>query len=349
MSRPDEDAGEKRISIIIPNYNKASTVGKCLEAAYASDYNNFEVIVVDDCSTDNSIEVIKKFPCTLISLEHRSGTSKARNGGARRSTGEFLFFTDSDCLLLPDTLSITNKTLLELASAFAADEEALKKVVLGGTYTTVPYDRDFFSTFQSAYINYSETKRVAPDYIAAHAMVVHIETFTKSGGFPENFLPIIEDVEYSHRLRKGGHRLVMNPAIQVQHIFRFSLGRSLKNAFRKSKYWNIYSLQNRDMLSDSGTASVELKADVGFSFISLMLFVMWMFSQEMIFLTVIPVVFLMNAFISRRLLKAFYETKGCLFAAAAFLYYALVYPFPVGAGVLAGIVEYFFFARRFRI
>ena len=50
---------EKRISIVIPNYNMAATVGKCLDAAFASNYANLEVIVVDDCSEDNSVEVIE--------------------------------------------------------------------------------------------------------------------------------------------------------------------------------------------------------------------------------------------------------------------------------------------------
>ena len=49
----------KRISVIIPNYNGSSTIGRCLEAAFSSEYDNFEVIVTDDYSTDNSVEIIK--------------------------------------------------------------------------------------------------------------------------------------------------------------------------------------------------------------------------------------------------------------------------------------------------
>lgn len=67
----------KYISIVIPNYNMAATIGLCLEAAFCSDYKNFEVIVVDDHSDDDSVEIIKKFPCKLICLEARSGASKA--------------------------------------------------------------------------------------------------------------------------------------------------------------------------------------------------------------------------------------------------------------------------------
>ena len=56
----------KRISVIIPNYNGSSTIGRCLEAALSSEYDNFEVIVTDDCSTDNSVEIIKNFRVNLF-------------------------------------------------------------------------------------------------------------------------------------------------------------------------------------------------------------------------------------------------------------------------------------------
>ena len=81
----------KRISVIIPNYNGSSTIGRCLEAAFSSEYDNFEVIVTDDYSTDNSVEIIKKFPCKFISLDKRSGASRARNAAAENSSGEVLF------------------------------------------------------------------------------------------------------------------------------------------------------------------------------------------------------------------------------------------------------------------
>ena len=51
----------KRISVIIPNYNGSFTIGRCLEAAFSSEYDNFDVIFTDYCSTDNSAEIIKEF------------------------------------------------------------------------------------------------------------------------------------------------------------------------------------------------------------------------------------------------------------------------------------------------
>ncbi|MBI4848141.1 MAG: glycosyltransferase [Nitrospirae bacterium] len=349
---------EKSISVVIPNYNKAATIGKCLESIFASRYKNFEVIVVDDRSEDGSVEIIRKFPCKLISLEKRSGTSKARNTGAENSSGEIIFFTDADCIFQKDTLAIANRAFVSshpitppgLPLDKGRSKEGippLKKgdtggLLIGGTYTRMPYDRNFFSIFQSVYINYSETKNIEdPDYIAAHAMIIDAEIFKMSGGFPEVFLPIIEDVEFSHRLRSMGCRLVMEPDIQVQHIFNFSLLRSLKNAYRKSKYWNMYSLKNKDLLTDSGTASVELKTDVASYLLSVITLLVTAVLQQPALLFVLLLIFILNAFISRRLLKAFFETGGILFAVQAFIYYSMLYPLPVGTGAIAGAIEYF--------
>ncbi len=321
----------KLVSVIIPNRNGSSTIGRCLEAAFSSRYDPFEVIVVDDCSWDDSLEIIKRFPCRLIRLQRHSGASKARNTGASNSNGEILFFTDADCLLEEDALSRACETL----------EREGPGVIVGGTYTPLPYDRRFFSIFQSVFINYSETKRVeAPDYIATHAMAIDARVFRDSGGFPEEFLPILEDVEFSHRLRRGGYRLLMDPAVQVRHIFDYSMARSLGNAVRKSRYWTQYSLMNRDLLADSGTASVELKVNVLTQFVNLSLLVLWMLLQKTVFLLPLLPLLLVNLFTSRGLLRAFRRTGGSVFALLAGLYYTMPYSLAVGTGAFMGTVRY---------
>ncbi len=303
----------------------------CLEAVFSSGYDNFEVTVVDDCSEDNSIEIIKRFPCRLIRLEKHSGASKARNIGAFNSNGDIFFFTDADCLLREDTLSVASKTITERGPG----------IIVGGTYTREPYDRGFFSLFQSVFINYSETKKAAnPDYIATHAMAIRAETFKESGGFSEDFLPILEDVEFSHRLRRKGYRLIVNPYMLVQHIFNYSLIGSMRNAIRKSMYWTVYSIKNKDLLSDSGTASVELKVNVISYFLNLIILTLWVVFQKSFLFYLLPQIFAFNFFINRKLLKAFYETGGILFAFFASIYYTLLYPLAVGTGVISGMMKY---------
>ncbi len=329
----------RSISIIIPNRNGEATIGGCLQAAFASQYPHFQVTVVDDCSTDSSVEVIKRFPCKLIRLDKHSGASRARNVGARHSDGDIFFFTDADCLLTKNALAIAEKTV----AAEGAD------VILGGTYTPIPYDNGFFSSFQSVFINYSETKRAQnPDYVATHAMVMDARTFSKTGGFNEHFLPILEDVELSHRLREAGYRLIINPQIQVQHIFDYSLSRSLRNAIVKSMYWTIYSIRNRDLFADSGTASVGLKINVVVFFLSAFLLLAALWTKQVILLWFVALAVTVNFFANTGLLFAFYRSKGLVFFAVATAYYLLLYPLAVAAGALTGVMRYRSMIRALR-
>ncbi len=322
---------QRLISLIIPCHNGAAFIDTCLAAAFASRHSNFEVVVVDDGSTDNSLELINKYPCTVVPIVSRSGASMARNAGARASRGDILFFIDADCVLEPDALE----------RAEAAAEKYGDSTVIGGTYTLRPHDPGFFSTFQSAFIHYSETKnRLSPDYIASHALIINAEAFRQSGGFPEKFMPIIEDVEFSHRLKAQKYHLVMEPEILVRHIFNFSLVTSLKNAFRKSRYWTRYSLHNRDVLADSGTASRELKGNVvAWAIIGFLLGIGHLLQNTGLLLP-IPVLMAWNISLNRGQLGAFYQAGGALFSMGAGLYYFLVYPLPVAAGATVGIVEY---------
>jgi len=323
---------EKFISVIIPNHNGGETIGKCLEAVSSSKYKNFEVIVVDDYSEDNSLEIIKRYPYKLITLKKHSGASSARNIGAANSNGEWLFFIDADCLLFEDTLIKVNESIARYNS---------EKIIIGGTYTSVPYDDKFFSTFQSIFINYSETKKPEPDYIATHAMIISRKLFQQSKGFITDFLPILEDIEFSHRLRQMGCKLIMEPDIVVRHIFNFTMIRSLKNAFRKSMYWVMYSLKNKDLFKDSGTASIELKIDVVSLFSCVILLLLFIIFKKAILLVITSLILFLNLWISRGLFKAFYNSKGFLFSMFATLYYITLYPIYVGIGSIWGVLRYF--------
>lgn len=320
---------EKLISVIIPVHNGGATISRCLEAVFASRYARFEVIVVDDRSTDNSREIIGRYPCRLVRLENHAGASAARNAGARRSAGDYLFFIDADCVLREDTLSRVNSALAGAGTA-----------VVGGTYTPLPFDNGFFSAFQSVFIHYSETKRSTPDYIATHALAVQAGLFRKTGGFTEEFLPILEDVEFSHRLRKQGIRLIMDPGIQVRHIFNFTLARSLRNAFRKSRWWTVYSLGAGDLLSDSGTASHELKVNGITLLLSAALSFSALLTGSPRFLLPVPLFLAVNLWMNRALLAAFARAGGPLFAARASLYYLTLYPAAVLAGACAGLLRH---------
>lgn len=87
------------ISVVIPAYNRENTIHYCLKSITEQSYENFEVLVVDDCSTDDTATIVKSFAdrrIRCLTLESRSGAQAARNRGIRESSGEWIAFQDSD-------------------------------------------------------------------------------------------------------------------------------------------------------------------------------------------------------------------------------------------------------------
>ncbi|MBU1627701.1 glycosyltransferase, partial [bacterium] len=93
------------VSVIIPVFNASSTFEKCLTSVFKSDYKDFEVIVIDDGSTDKSMDIAKNYNCKIIELTENKGAANARNIGAKQAKGEIIFFTDSDCVVQKETIS----------------------------------------------------------------------------------------------------------------------------------------------------------------------------------------------------------------------------------------------------
>ncbi len=93
------------VSVIIPNYNYARYVGEAVESALGQTYSNLEVIVVDDGSTDNSLEVLERYRDRVKIVEQQnSGVCVARNRGVAETKGEYIAFLDADDVWLPEKI-----------------------------------------------------------------------------------------------------------------------------------------------------------------------------------------------------------------------------------------------------
>ena len=92
-------------TVIVPNYNHASSLPACLAAIEEQTYAPLEVVVVDDASTDDSVRVAESFGVTVLRNDHNEGPSTTRNRGAEWAGGEYLFFVDSDGALAPDAVA----------------------------------------------------------------------------------------------------------------------------------------------------------------------------------------------------------------------------------------------------
>ena len=93
------------ISVIIPTFNSAQRLRKCLYALTKQTISQYEIIVCDDGSRDNTKEVVKKFKkVRYIQIPHSGSPGKVRNEGAKKAKGKILAFTDDDCYPSKDWL-----------------------------------------------------------------------------------------------------------------------------------------------------------------------------------------------------------------------------------------------------
>ncbi len=103
---PQQTINEKKISVVITNFNYGNYLGQAIESALSQAYKPFEVIVVDDCSSDNSRQVMEYFgsQITPVFRNHNGGPGACRNDGIARTTGDYFILLDADDRFHPDLL-----------------------------------------------------------------------------------------------------------------------------------------------------------------------------------------------------------------------------------------------------
>lgn len=99
-----------KFSIIIPVYNVEKYIKKCLDSVFNQSFKDYEVIVVNDGTKDNSMDIVKEYDVKIINQKNQ-GLSVARNTGVSKAKGEYLLFLDSDDYIEKDLLKELNKSL----------------------------------------------------------------------------------------------------------------------------------------------------------------------------------------------------------------------------------------------
>jgi len=236
-----------RCSLIIPVYNAERTMALCLRAALDQSLprEEYEVIVVDDASSDGTASIAADYPVRVIK-NAKQGPAAARNKGAHAAKGDILVFTDSDCL--PDF-----KFLEEITSPIARNADVIG---VQGSYRT--RQAGFIPAFaqveiETRYERMSKGKYI--DFIGTYAAAYRRDVFLRYGGFDAGFpMASGEDAELSYRLDRKGCRLVFRKAAFVYHRHPATLRDYLKSKFYRG-YWRVrlYARHPQKMIRDSYT------------------------------------------------------------------------------------------------
>ena len=218
-----------RVSVVVVNYNGRIFLDRCLSSLMECTYPNFEVIMVDNASEDDSvIYVSRNFPSVKIERsEVNLGYAGGCNRGACVAKGDFIVFMNSDVEVSkgwlnalveicsgPDVAVCGGKILIEGLQS--------RLYSAGGTLNlfSVPVDRGLFETDRE---QFDKSEDVA--YISGAAMMVDKKILGMLGGFDSSFFAFCEEVDLCLRAWISGYRVVYTPSSVVYHVFGGSWGR----------------------------------------------------------------------------------------------------------------------------
>lgn len=208
-------------SVVVPVHNGEATLAQCLSALRGSRYSDFELLVVDDGSTDGSVRIAEEAGARVLHTGAQKGPAAARNLGAARAVGEFLLFIDADC-------GVGSQTIAE-AAAILCQDPGLD--ALFGSYDDRPSAPGLvarFKNLQHHYVHQHGADEAGTFWAGCGAM--RRSVFLRLGGFDEARYPrpSIEDIELGYRLTAVGGRIRLAKDVQVKHHKAWSLAELLR-------------------------------------------------------------------------------------------------------------------------
>jgi glycosyltransferase involved in cell wall biosynthesis len=200
-----------RVSVVVCSYNAERTMEPCLVSLEKLNYPDYEVIVVNDGSTDSTLAIAERFSyCRIISQQNK-GLSVARNVGAEAAAGEIVAYTDSDCVADPDWLTY-----------LVAKMESADLVACGGP--NFPPPEDSLVPAAVAVSPGGPTHVLLSDDIAEHIagcnMAFRRDVLLSMGGFDPIYRAAGDDVDICWRFQDAGYVIGFSPAAVVWHFRR---------------------------------------------------------------------------------------------------------------------------------
>lgn len=293
-------------SLIVPVYNRAHFLEKLLKSTRGSSFQDFELIVVDDASSENLGSVAKKYKTIYIRLKENSGAGAARNAGAKVAKGKILVFIDSDAILFKNALS-------ELAKSFKDPE--VKAVI--GVYDKKPANPSFFTHFKAlrdhSYTLYEKDLNQPIGGFGGWISAIGKELFQDLGGFDESYRGAgMEDYEFAWRLIKRT-KIISNPKVRIRHSFG-GFWHTLRNFYKRSYLWTKLYFKYKRFFSSATNPKEALVA--GLANLSTGLLVLSILTLSWKFCILFLTVFAARLYLGRVFLRFVAKERGILFALA---------------------------------
>lgn len=217
---------EFNLSVIIPTHNSEKSLTECLNSLISQSYprEKFEIIIVDDGSTDQTLEIVKKFKINEILQTRPCSISKARNIGVKNAHSEFLAFVDSDC-------EVDSKWVEVIVNELKSSQAITGPVLNGNEQSHVAW-AEYFIEFGSCH---ERRKRSFVRFLPGCSSACTKEAFDKAGGYPD--LRASEDVIFGQCLKKANVELVFIPQMKIKHLCRTDWNHVSSNMKLLGKYF----------------------------------------------------------------------------------------------------------------
>ena len=233
------------VSVIVCSYNGGPTLASCLDSLGKLNYPQYEIILVDDGSTDDTSYIAAQFPWVRYIHQSNQGLSHARNTGAAAAKGEVFAYTDSDCMVDPDWLYYLIGTLV--SGDYAG---------VGGPNVTPPAKSWIQACVAAAPGGPSHV--LLTDVVAEHIpgcnMAFYRWAFEGVGGFDTEYRKAGDDVDFCWRIQQAGWVVAFSPTAIVWHYRRFTLRAFLRQQDGYGEAESLLRFKHLIFFGPTGTA-----------------------------------------------------------------------------------------------
>ncbi|WP_214107650.1 glycosyltransferase family 2 protein [Acrocarpospora catenulata] len=322
------------VSVIIPNYNYGYVLGQCLEAVKAQTYAPLEIILVDDCSTDDSVAVAEALGVPVLRTPRNGGVSVARNLGVEHARGEILFFLDSDVALAPDAVA-------EAVTMLASDPRI---GAVCGNYEAVPLNRvSLVREYRNLYRHYWYLVAEGPikGFLPVAIIAIPARVWAEVGPWSETLLQS-EGADIGERLTDR-YQVILTSAVRGRHDDDATARVALRKVFTRTRLHVPFFLQRRYAAGVVGSpeSGASLSAALSAAALPLPLLtgLAWTWAVPLLF-------FLAWLGIDRRMYRFVFASRGVAFGVYFVVMHYLV-NLTIAAGAGIGILQWLT-SRSFR-
>lgn len=251
------------LSVIVVNWNGAEFVGKCLKSVFESTFDKpWEVIVVDNNSSDKSVEIIKQFP-QVIAIENKEnvGFGAANNQALKQATGKFVFLLNPDTQIFPDSMEklvekIEEEEKIAIVAPQLVNENGSFQKEIGhfpGLVDSILvllklHRLPFFKDLVFPKVDYSQEQEA--EHLMGSALLIRREVLDSVGVFDEHFFLWFEETDLEKRIKDAGWKLIYYPHARVVHLLSKSIKQvsPLKRQLMWSKSLGIYFRKHKSLI-----------------------------------------------------------------------------------------------------